>query len=102
MKDYANALSDFNAALEINPDNVVALDNRAIIFSIRRQKDKALADFERSLKLVGGNAVNYVNRAQLFYESGDKKSALSDINFALILKPEYQRALELKSLIEKQ
>lgn len=102
MKDYGNALSDFNAALEINPDNVVALDNRAIIFSIRGQKDKALADFERSLRLVPGNAVNYVNRAQLFYESGDKKSALSDINFALILKPEYQRALELKSLIEKQ
>ncbi len=102
MKDYENALGDFNKTLEINPDNIVALDNRAIIFSIQGQKDKALADFERSLKLAPKNVVNYVNRAQLYYQSDDKKSALEDIQKALVLDPKYKRALELKSLIEKR
>ncbi len=101
MKDYAQALRDFNEALEINPDNVVALDNRAIIFSIRKQKDKALIDFARSLRLVPNNAVNYTNRAQLYYESGDKTAALADISTALILNPNSRRALELKVRIEK-
>ncbi len=101
MKEYENALQDFNRALEINPDNVVALDNRAIIFSIRKEKDKALVDFSRSLRLVPGNAVNYVNRAQLYYDSGDKTAALADIKTALILNPNSKRALELKARIEK-
>lgn len=101
-KDYDAALLDFNQALSINPDNIVALDNRAIIYSIRGQKDKALADFARSLHLVPDNPVNYVNRAQLLYQSKDLPEALRDVQAALMLNANDQRALALKALIEKE
>lgn len=100
-KEYDDALKDFNRALEIDPDNIVALDNRAIIFSIRGEKDKALADFNRSLRLVPQNPVNYVNRAQLYYQSGDHSLALRDLEVALAIRPDYQRALDLKTVINK-
>ncbi|MCC6759317.1 MAG: tetratricopeptide repeat protein [Candidatus Omnitrophica bacterium] len=100
-KEYDVASKDFDQALEIDPDNIVALDNRAIIFSIRGEKDKALADFNRSLQLVPQNPVNYVNRAQLYYQSGDHLSALRDLETALAIRPDYQRALDLKAVINK-
>lgn len=101
-KDYDAALLDFNQALSINPDNIVALDNRAIIFSLRGERDKALVDFERSLQLVPDNPVNYVNRAQLLYQSGDLWGALRDLKAALIFNENNQRALELKAVLEKE
>lgn len=101
-KDYDAALLDFNQALSINPDNIVALDNRAIIFSIRGQKDEALVDFSRSLRLVPDNPVSYVNRAQLLYQLKDLPGALRDVQAALMINENEQRALALKSYIEKE
>jgi tetratricopeptide (TPR) repeat protein len=100
-KDYDAALKDFDSALKIDPDNIVALDNRAIIFSIRGENERALEDFSRSLALAPHNAASYVNRAQLYYQTGDRQAALRDIEAALKINSAHQRALSLKATIEQ-
>lgn len=94
-EDYDQALKDFDKALAIDPQNIVALDNRAIIYSLRLEKEKAMADYAASLRLKPDNAVTYVNRAQLFLISGNREEALQDAQKALQINPHYQRAKEI-------
>jgi len=67
-KDYDNALKDFDRALEIDPNNIVALDNRAIIFSVRGENGRALQDFNRSLQIAPDNPATQRNLQRLYYQ----------------------------------
>ncbi|MCB9772038.1 MAG: tetratricopeptide repeat protein [Candidatus Omnitrophica bacterium] len=101
-KNYDAALRDFNIALAVNPNNIVALDNRAIVFSIKGQTQKAMTDYNRSIKLAPHNPLSYLNRALLWRQTGDDAAALRDLDVAILLKPDYAGALQLKSEIQNK
>ena len=101
-KEYDAALRDFNIALDVNPNNIVALDNRAIIFSIKGQAQKAMSDYNRSIKLAPHNPLSYLNRALLWRQTGDDAAALRDLDIAILLRPDYATALQLKSEIQNK
>src|ERR1700737_1607876 len=47
----AEALADFNKAVELAPDKPIHYRNRAAFFSLTKQWDKAIADYDTLLKL---------------------------------------------------
>ena len=62
---FAEAISDFDDALEIKPNFRDAIQNRAICRAMSNQKE-ALDDFNKLVELDPQNPENYYNRA-LYY-----------------------------------
>jgi len=52
LKNLENALSDYNAAQQLNPDHVSIYRGRGRVYQMRRNFDLARADYEQGLKLV--------------------------------------------------
>ena len=111
--DLDGALSDFNKAIELNPDLVDAHDNRSRAENAKSDRNKTSADtwnqFGRIKKaegdldgaLVGYNkaielnpelAVAYNNCGLVKKSKGDLDGALTDYNRAIELKPELAEA----------
>jgi tetratricopeptide (TPR) repeat protein len=80
---FAEALSDVNKALEINPNSAVALNGRAWTLFRWKNTDEGMADVERSLKLNGTLAPAWDTRAHLFQLQGQFDKAFKDYESAI-------------------
>ena len=49
MNDLDGALQDYNKAIELNPNYVIAYNNRADLYLERNNLDNALADVNHSI-----------------------------------------------------
>ncbi len=85
MGRYAEALSDYDAALKINPDFASALNNRAWTYFKSGQSKRGLPDVERALDLSPNSAHAFDTRAHIRQSLGNPKGALKD----------YERAMNL-------
>lgn len=84
--DFDGGISDFNKALEIDPNSILALNGRGVAYLKNGEYLKAIADFEKINKL--------------FYPIGDD-NALLQIGRAKVELKEYQEAIAyLKRSIE--
>lgn len=80
---YAEALDDYDAAISLNPDFPIALNNRAwALFKSGRAAD-GLADVERALQLSPGSPHALDTRAHIRQEKGDARAALVDYEMAM-------------------
>ncbi len=84
--DVDGALSDFEAALRVNPQNVDARTNRGEIRQGRGDFDGALADYAEVLKVDSAIFEVYNNRASLKNARKDWDGALADAEQALRLR----------------
>jgi tetratricopeptide (TPR) repeat protein len=78
-----DALSDFQAAISLDPNCSLAVHNRAVTFAQQNQFAAALRDFNRVIELNPGLAVAYRNRAELLAATGRAEEAISDYNQAI-------------------
>jgi tetratricopeptide (TPR) repeat protein len=78
-----DALTDFQAAISLDPTCSLAIHNRAVTLAQQNQFDAALRDFNRVIELNPGLAVAYRNRAELLAALGRMEEAISDYNQAL-------------------
>ncbi|NDJ54204.1 MAG: tetratricopeptide repeat protein, partial [Chloroflexi bacterium] len=85
--DYLGALADFGAALEINPQSIVALGKRGVAHVQHKRLDAALADFSHILGLDPKHALTYYNRAYVRSRQGDLQGAIDDLTEAIHLRP---------------
>jgi tetratricopeptide (TPR) repeat protein len=81
----AQALADFEKALEFDPQNWKALHNRGVSYALQGDFDASLADFEKVTKLNADYANTWFNLGELRYERGEYGQAIKD----------YSRAVEL-------
>ncbi|MBR6713109.1 MAG: tetratricopeptide repeat protein [Selenomonadaceae bacterium] len=51
IKDYDNALKDFEQAIKLDPKDASAYGGRADIYMVQKKYDKAIADYDRAIKL---------------------------------------------------
>jgi protein O-mannosyl-transferase len=93
------AVEDFTVAIDINPQSLLAYQNRGLAYLLNHNFDKALADYNRYLELmssydISANEVNIPlsnalgNRGLIFSKTGQYEKALSDYNAAIKLNPE--------------
>ncbi len=83
---YRQALGWLDKALEIKPEDITAISNRAIILFHSGEKEAAAAAFETALA-AAANAPLLLARSQMLLESGDPNAALRDADQALSLDP---------------
>jgi len=86
---YDQAISDFNKALEIDPNYLFAYNNRGTAYMNKDQYDQAISDFNKVLEIepryAGGAA--YYGRAMVYEKKDQYDQAISDFNKAIEIDP---------------
>ena len=85
---HSSALADFDAAMELIPDNADLYSSRGNVYSQKREFDRAIADFNKALELDPKLPHIYNNRGAAYEKMGEFDRAIADYNKALELGPE--------------
>ncbi len=89
ITNYTQALADLNKAIELDPEDPGAYNNRGVVYARTGEYNKALADYNYALKLDPSSIHAYVGRGMVYYMMGDYEAALADTNHVLKLDPAY-------------
>ena len=85
---YDDALSEFNRALSINPNNFKAMNNSGIVYSHMGKYQKAEKAFMDAIALEKDNSDAYNNLGFLYLAKGRHEFSIPILNKALKLKPD--------------
>ncbi len=105
LKKFADAATDADDVVRINPNQVPALEVRGLADAGLGAHTKAVADFTRALTLRPDEAAFWSHRAASSLELGQTDQALADLNRALERDPAHIPALATRLrlyLLEKQ
>jgi len=83
----AEALEDYDAALQLAPQSSQAHNNRGLIYYRLGQYDSALADYDAAIRLVPQDAKALVNRGKVYVAMDSFTLAIKDYDAALRIKP---------------
>ncbi|MCA2660318.1 MAG: tetratricopeptide repeat protein [Microcystis sp. M049S2] len=83
LQKYELALSDWNKAIDINPNFAKAYNNRGILYSDLQKYDLALSDYSKAIDINPNDAGAYVNRGVLYSDLQKYDLALSDYSKAI-------------------
>jgi tetratricopeptide (TPR) repeat protein len=97
LKDYHGALSDYEEALKLDPDNYVALVDASVALIELKDYKGAIKDLTHTLELNVDDPKKeqaYVQRAVAKFDSHDFKGAIDDDEKALQLNSNDSQALQ--------
>lgn len=90
--DYDLAISDYTAALKINPNYTRAFFNRGLAFVHKGDYDRGIADYDQAIRLNPKDPEVFNNRGNAYDEKGDYDLAIADHSQAIKLDPQYFKA----------
>lgn len=93
------ALTDFLAALEIEPDHAETHEAAGLALSQLQKYDEAMEQFNKAIELAPESAGAYTNRGRVRAIKGDTAAALVDVEQALKLQPGSVQALQLHAAL---
>jgi tetratricopeptide (TPR) repeat protein len=98
-----SALTNFNKALVLNPENGDAYIYRSTIYLFNEKKfSKALSDVNKSISINKDNFKAYFLRSLIFSAMLKLDAALADINKSIKINPDNGAAFYLRGLIENE
>ena len=105
--DFQGAISDYNEAIRLNPNNALAYNNRGFAKYELEDKQGAISDYNEAIRLNSNYVLAYGNRAEAKSALGDKEGAIADYNEIIRLNSNeahgyYGRGLIKKEIGEKQ
>ena len=95
--DFNNALADYDHALRINPQSS-ALLNKAVLFGILHQKEKALSLFKTALSTNRDTERALFERGYFFATNGQCEQAIADFSAAIIHNKKYTESYYQRGL----
>ena len=103
--NFTQAFSDFNKAIEINPDYFEAYINRGYAYHQQGNFTQAIADYTRAIEINPGDAGVYINRGVVYYLTKEYDKAWADVHKAeglgYAVNPEFLKQLKKASGREK-
>jgi predicted TPR repeat methyltransferase len=99
---FQDAIGAFDEAIEVKPDFVDAMSNRATSLSEQRRYEEALAGFDQALSLDAEHAISWNNRANTLAAMKRFEDAVASYDRALELSPMFLEAKDnrLNALFE--
>lgn len=85
-------IANYTKRIEVNPGDVVALNNRGIAYSDKGDYQHALDDYNNAISLDVRFAAAYNNRASIYFIRLQYMEALANYNRAIELKPDFVEA----------
>ncbi|MCA2885319.1 serine protease [Microcystis sp. M043S1] len=101
QQKYDLALSDYNKAIDINPNYAEAYYNRGILYKNLQKYDLALSDYSKAIDINPNLAVAYNSRGILYSDQQKYELALSDYNKAIDINPNYAEAYYNRGILYK-
>ena len=95
----AEALADFNKAVELAPQQAINFRNRAAFFSLTKQWDQAITDYDAALSLESNDPATVFDRGYAYLQLGKLDQALTDFDSTLDAQPDHERALRYRAYI---
>jgi tetratricopeptide (TPR) repeat protein len=92
LEQYENALSDFNQAIELNPEFANAYFQRGNIYKEQEKYEKAISDYSQVIEINPDYFTAYNNRGGIYAKLEQYQKAISDFNQAIELNPDYAKA----------
>ena len=85
LGDYKDAITDYDIAIRLNPDNANAYNNRGVAKAKLGQHFAAIADYDIAIRLKPDDAIAYSNRGNAKSELGQHFAAITDFDTAIRL-----------------
>ena len=98
QEQYENAIVNFDKAIQLEPNYVIAYNNRGGTKVELDAYDAAILDFDKAIQLKPDYAETYNNRAVAKYELSAYDAAILDFDKAIQLKPDYAKAYRGRGL----
>ena len=90
--DFPNAISGFNRAIELRPDDAGSYINLGVAHLRQGDTDTSITYFATAIGLDSNNALAYNNRGVAYFNKGDYEHAIADLQRALQLDPNLAEA----------
>jgi tetratricopeptide (TPR) repeat protein len=91
-KEWDAAITDFNEAIRLNPQDNVLFGNRADSYRNLKQWDRAIADINKAVQLNPKNRRNYYIRGLIFYDQDNYDRAIPEFSQAIKIDAKYDEA----------
>ncbi len=75
---WDNAITEYNSALEVNPDLLEALFNRGTAYVEKGMYDKGIEDYSRVIELDPENTLAYWQRSTAYIHNRQYEEAITD------------------------
>jgi tetratricopeptide (TPR) repeat protein len=92
LGNHMQAISDFDRAIEINPERAEAYIYRGMAYGKLGNHRQAISDFDRAIEIDPEKADAHDNRGATYAKLGNHRQAISDYDRAIEIDPEYALA----------
>lgn len=96
---FAQALAEYNKALEIDPQNADVYFNRASVYQKQGNTQAALADYKKIIEINPNFSQPHVALGQIYEDEGRPDKALAEYSKALELNPNYGAAYSRRAAL---
>ena len=96
--EYGHAVTDFTAAIELDPQYVEAYNGRGLAYRRQGDYDRAIADYTDAIRLNRQDAQAYYNRGVAYSEQRKYERAIADYTVAIGLNPQLAQAYRNRGL----
>lgn len=96
---FADAISDFTAALKLDRNHAAAYRKRGWAFGCQGDYDTTIADCNEAIRLDPDDAFSYENRGWAYEKKKDPEKAIQDYTRAIQLDTKFARAYNNRGVI---
>ena len=82
---YEKAISDYNEALKLDPNNYIIYAERGRAYESKREYNKAIEDFTHAIKINSNSPTIYNDLGNTFSKTGEYDMAIANLNQAIKL-----------------
>lgn len=87
--DYSNVLEHYGKAIELDPKNATAYNNRGVTRQSLQDYKGALDDYNKAIELVPGEALYYFNRGEILFLQGRRELGCSSFRQGRALNTDF-------------
>ena len=98
LGDYDKAITDFDAAIRLNPETAINYLDRGLAKETLGEMDAAKADFEKAARIDGDLAENYYKEGRGKNDGHAYEAAMASFDKAIRLNPEYASVYSNRAL----
>ncbi len=101
LENFTEALSDIQAAVQLDPEDPGLLSNRGQLLLKFGREAEAQADFNAALKLQPAHVPSLFNRGVLLFQRGENSAALLDFNAAVAAEPGFPNLWFNRAMVQE-